>query len=340
MVVKIHYNKNADNSVFVELAIDELNGIQNYFHFIKTADVINEQKNFVLWNEAKLLIREHDEGYNIHIIEKPFNDNWFSHEDSTHSVITTASWNEYFAPPSLKAYLIYQIAQSVVNFELNLSEINIMRFVHESPEGCMFDFCGQKSDIKYGMKTGAICPKCRADLSEFGLEKEAICDIEKILDYVRKISIGRATSIKPKQVYIVQHYQNYGGLNNALEYSIKPALECFDLLPFVGHQAFDGEHYFNKILNDISASKMVIVLIDCTDPLNNQNAYLEYGIAKGMGKDTFIICERDFIDELPSDLKGIQIIAYDKDNFPKLKEILINSLESLLNLKALIKNNL
>lgn len=66
MVVKIHYNKNADNLVFVELAIDELNGIQNYFHFVKTTNIIIEQKSFVSWNEACSLVREHDEGYNIH----------------------------------------------------------------------------------------------------------------------------------------------------------------------------------------------------------------------------------------------------------------------------------
>lgn len=171
MVVKIHYNKNADNSFFVESSIDELNGIQNYFHFVKTANIINEQNTFVLWDEACSLVREHDEGYNIHIIEKPFDDNWFSHEECTYSIITTSGWNEYFAPPSLKAYLIYQIIQSVVNFELNLAEVSIMRFVHEPPEGCMFDFCEQKSNIKYGMRTGAICTKCKAALSEFGLKK-------------------------------------------------------------------------------------------------------------------------------------------------------------------------
>lgn len=337
MVVKIHYNENAENSAFVENAIDELNGIQNYFHFIKAESIIDEQAISVSWNDICTLINE-DKGNNIHIINKPFDDNWFSHEDKTCSVITTAGWNDFFAPPSLKAYLIYQIAQAVINFELNLKEVDILRFVHEPPVGCMFDFCGHKPNIKFGMRTGSICTKCKAALSEFGINIEAICDTEKILNYVRRISIGRATPILPKQVYIVQHYQNYGKLNNALEYSIKPALECFDLYPHVGYEAFDGEHYFNRILDDISASKMVIVLIDCTDPLNNQNAYLEYGIAKGKGKDTIIICERDFRERLPSDLNGIQIILYDRDNYEELKSELIRSLESLLNRPALEKN--
>lgn len=82
---------------------------------------------------------------------------------------------------------------------------------------------------------------------------------------------------------------------------------------------------------------MVIVLIDSTNPLNNQNAYLEYGIARGMGKDTIIVCECDFKENLPSDLNGIQIIFYDKDNFKELKEKMISSLESMLNTKVLVK---
>ena len=337
MIVKIHYNENSENSNAVAMAVNELNGIQNHFYFIKAANIIDERKSSVSWDEAFSLIR-HYKGYHIHIISKPFDDNWFSHEESTCSAITTADWKELFAPPSLKEYLIYQIAQSAVSFELDFTELSELRLVHEPPVGCIFDFCKEKHNIKLGMRTGAICTKCRADLLVFGLKNETICDIEKILDYVRKISIGRASPIKPKQVYIVQHYQNYGNLNNALEYSVKPALECFDLEPLVGKQNFDGEHYFNRILSDMSASKLVIVIIDYTDQLNNQNVYLEYGLAKGMGKDVLIICERGFIDKLPSDLNGIQVIGYDKDNFPDLKNSLIRSLESLFERTALEKS--
>lgn len=338
MIVKVHFDKNSINSASIESAIDELNGIQNHFYFVKVVNAINEQEDSVSWDEVYLLIHQ-DQGYHIHIINKPFDDNWFSHEESTCSVITTAGWKEFFAPPSLKAYLIYQIVQSAVSFELDLTELSELRLVHEPPVGCMFDFCEEKHSIKLGMKTGAICAKCRAALSEYGLKEETICDIEMILDYVRKISIGRSSPINPKQVYIVQHYQNHGSLNNALEYSVKPVLEHFNLKPLVGKQNFNGNHYFNRILSDMRASKLVIVLIDCTNQLNNQNTYLEYGLSKGMGKDTLIICERDFIDKLPSDLNGIQVIDYDKDNFPELKNSLIRSLESLFGRTALQKSS-
>lgn len=35
MIIKFHYNKNTDSSIFVQLDIDKLNDIQNKFYFVK-----------------------------------------------------------------------------------------------------------------------------------------------------------------------------------------------------------------------------------------------------------------------------------------------------------------
>ena len=48
-----------------------------------------------------------NDDYVIYITEKAFDDNWFSHEECQFSIITTSDWEKHFAPPSLKAYLVY-----------------------------------------------------------------------------------------------------------------------------------------------------------------------------------------------------------------------------------------
>ncbi len=333
MNINVHYNYNSVNLNSIITAIEILNGLQNYFRFIRTSSTIHENEKYLIWDEVAAELDNPINNYCIHIVDKPFLDNWFSHEESQYSVITTSDWNNHYSPPSLIAYLIYQIAQSAINFEANLAENQLLNFVHNNSEGCMFDFCAIKTDIRYGMRVGAICPTCKGILLQYGVNNDAICAIEKILDYVRLTSIGRAPKIDPNQVYIVKHYSTPSAIHNIFKCSVSKILNNFGFSALVGYQKMNEEHYFNSIINDISSSKMVVVLIDSTNPLFNQNAYIEYGLARGMNKDIIIICEKQFIDKLPTDLKGIKVVEYYENDFEGLEERLIISIKSLLNIQ-------
>ncbi len=46
-------------------------------------------------------------------------------------IILTCNWEEHFAPPSLKAYLIYQAAQPAISFEGGFNVEMEMRIVHK-----------------------------------------------------------------------------------------------------------------------------------------------------------------------------------------------------------------
>ena len=334
MRINIYYNSNSSNCTDIVTSIKNTNGIQNYFKLIPTPSVIDEDEKYLNWDKVADWFKKSKNGFCIHIVDIPFSDNWFSHEESNYSVITTAGWNDHYSPPSLIAYLIYQIAQSAINFEANLAEKQVLNFVHNHSEGCMFDFCKNKTDIKYGMRVGAICPKCKSVLSQYKVHKDAINAIEKILDYVRLISIGRWPCFEPEQVYIVKHYDNPSAIHNAFIYGVQPALQQLGLRPLVGYQRIGGGHFFNSIIDDISSSKMVVVLIDSTNPLNNQNAYLEYGLAKGMNKDVLIVCESNFITNLPSDMNGMYFVEYDENDLDGLRNKLTDSIERFLNIQV------
>lgn len=157
----------------------------------------------------KKLINEFpEEKYNIYISSKKFADNWFSHEDRQFSIISINDWEQTFAPPSLKTYIIYQIAQSLLGFETEISEEMLLKIVHEPSRGCMFDFCSEKHDIKLGMVSGIICPECKATLIRYGIKVSAIEAVEKILEYVRAEAIGMPILVESDLAFIVMRFTN------------------------------------------------------------------------------------------------------------------------------------
>ena len=146
MVINIQFCSSHRRKGQIHRAIEIINGIQNYFIFkirnFQEIDICDYEE--INWDLFCLDHRMNEEEYVIFITDKPFDDNWFSHEESRFSIITTNDWEESFAPPSLKAYLIYQIAQAAICFEGDLNENIEMKMVHESTEGCMFDLCIEK----------------------------------------------------------------------------------------------------------------------------------------------------------------------------------------------------
>lgn len=207
-------------------AVNIINGLQNYYYLVlkpKDEDVVNDvsiNREFFRENYSTV-----NDDYVIYITEKAFDDNWFSHEECQFSIITTNDWEKHFAPPSLKAYLVYQIAQAVISFEGDLSEKMEMRMVHDYAEGCMFDLCIDKTDIHLGMIAGNICPKCRANLVRYGISEKAIYSAERMLGYVRSEAIGKPMLFDEDTAFVVMRFSQNDENDHDYLYGIKPALE-------------------------------------------------------------------------------------------------------------------
>ena len=52
------------------------------------------------------------------------------------------------APPSLRAYVMYQVAQALIHFSADMSEEIALNMVHEPPVGCVYDMAIEKHNIK------------------------------------------------------------------------------------------------------------------------------------------------------------------------------------------------
>ena len=224
MKINIDYPSLGVNGRDVSTSVQIANAVQNYFHlFLRDEDHCEEGPEVDAESFYNSL--HESEKKNICITDKPLADNWFSHEYRNSAIISLADWNGIYAPPSMKSYLIYQIAQALIHFAAELTEEIALSIVHEPPQGCMYDMCINKPDIKLGMVAGSLCPNCKATLSQFGTSIVAIEAIEKLLEYVRLEAIGKPKLIDPKKAFIVMRFSANDENDHAYQYGIKPALE-------------------------------------------------------------------------------------------------------------------
>lgn len=304
----------------VTQAIKIMNGIQNRYHYtIEQAEADIGDGNCVNWYTFIRDVNYPNSEHVIYITEKRFEDNWFSHESHNIAVVSTNEWEDLYAPPSLKAYLVYQIAQISLVFEGDLSENMELRFVHDRAEGCMFDFCQVKKDIRLGMTSGVICPKCRATLFRFGVNADAIDTAERMLSYVRAEAIGKPILFDENRAFIVMRFSSNDENDHAFKYGIKPALETLGIECTRADNVINSGQLLDKVWQSIERSRIIIAKVD----VQNLNVYFELGLAMGLNKDVLLISENDLVLNLPSDLRNWECLTYPNGDYDTLKENVI-----------------
>ena len=324
MEIKIQYWKDIPRKRQIESAISIINGLQNHFYLIpKPTDTDVVIKDYADWYEFLNNYSADPAYFDEHIIfitEKPFDDNWFSHEDNRIALITIHDWEEHFSPPSLRAYLVYQIAQTLISFESDLNEKIEMRLVHDEPTGCMFDMCMDKTDIHLSMIGGNICPTCKGILRQFGTKEKSIYSVERLLSYVRSEAIGKPMIFNEDAAFIVMRFSQYDDNDNAFKYGIKAALTQLGISCIRADNAVTSGQLLEKIEKHINNCRFVIVKVDN----DNLNVYFELGLAMGLKKDILLISENDLVLNLPTDLKNWECLTYPKGNYEQLKNNIID----------------
>lgn len=297
-------------------AIKIANGVQNYF-FFKLEDNLEVdigEEEIIDWTSFYANYSECSDKYVIYITDKAFDDNWFSHEETQVAIISINSWEELFAPPSLKAYLVYQIAQSAISFEGDLNEKMEMRMVHDYAEGCMFDLCMDKKDIKLGMIAGNICPQCKSVLVRYGINQKALDAVERMLSFVRAEAIGKPIIFDEDAAFIVMRFSANDENDNAYKYGIKKALEKLNIKCIRADNEISSGQLLEKVEHNIEKSRFVIAKVDS----DNLNVYFELGLSMGWDKDVLLVSEKDLVLQLPSDLRNWECLTYTKGDYDEL----------------------
>ncbi|MBQ6159375.1 MAG: hypothetical protein IJK24_00365 [Oscillospiraceae bacterium] len=319
MNITVIYHEQSIYERQIRKAISTLNSVQSYFIFsLQKTDLPVLNTDPVCWLSFSDS-HSSGEGYNIFISDKPIDDNWFSHEERNFSLISLDSWEDSFSPPSLSAYIMYQIAQASINFEADLSEGMLFNLVHWKTQGCMFDFCDNKPDIKIGMVSGAICPTCRAALASYGTDEKALSATESILEAVRLEAIGKPILINHNEAFIVMRFSTHDENDHAYKYGIIPALNDIGINYRRGDDTILSMPILQKVQQAIKRSRFIIIKVD----EKNLNVYFELGYAMGLGKPVLLISEEPFIDNLPTDIKNLECLTYPHGDYETLKEKVI-----------------
>ena len=318
MDIRIIYNVKHPNATQIETACKIMNTVQRFFYFTTVKDdgiILNGDES-----NPTLFLQNHtdDNSYKVFITDKRFADKWFSHESQMGAIITTSDWLAEFSPPSLKSYIMYQCAQAALGFAADLSEDVVMNFIHYDPEGCMFDMCGNKSDIKLGMMSGAICPVCRGILRKYGTDELSIDATERILNYVRHEAIGKPMVVN-NEAFVVMRFTTNDENDNAYQYGIKPAFAELRIKETRADATIESRPLLDKIRQSIEKSRFIVVKVD----EKNLNVYFELGLAMGLNKDVLLISEQGLVVDLPTDLKNWECLTYPKGGYSALKDNII-----------------
>jgi len=317
MIVELLAHQDGSHCTRIKSAISLINGTQRFFRLrfredrrlAATHGPVSPRQTCESFEQE---VAEHPF---ILVTEDPLNDNWFSHEYRRSSIITLADWERLYAPPSLKTYLMYQIAQSVLSFSGDLSEEMLLNLLHEPPVGCMFDLAAHKPNIKYGMVGGNICPSCEGQLRRLGISAESLDAVKHILSLVRAEAIGTPMLLDPAQVFVVMRFTRHDENDNAWTYGIKAGIESCGFNPVRADEHVESAQIFDKVFRQINKSRLVVVKVD----ENNLNVYFELGLAMGLDKDVLLISESSLVLGLPSDLRNWECLTYPKGNYAQLK---------------------
>lgn len=306
------------HSARVSEAVDLINGSQRYFHLTLEHEpllVAKEQGVMQAEAVASEISKTFPAQRALCIADARFSDNWFSHEYRNCAVITTCDWEEIFAPPSLRAYLAYQMAQALLPMEADVTEQMLLHLVHEPPIGCVNDLCAVKSHIRFGMIAGNICYACDGSLRQFGIDPTALDAIRQVLARVRSEATGRPKLIDPFSAFVVVRFSENDENSNALRYGVLPGLGDIGLRGMAGNDVVRSAQILDQVFQLIDRSRFVVAKVD----VENLNVYFELGLAMGLGKDVLLISESSLVVSLPSDLSNWECLTYDKGNYEQLR---------------------
>jgi hypothetical protein len=315
----------------VESAVSLLNGVQSEFRLAVRAAPDGASPlaaDGMLEPGAALSAasRFGDQNYKVWITDAAFTDNWFSHEDRVTSVITTADWERYFSPPSLRTYVTYQLAQTCTVFAADLSEEMLENIAHEPPRGCANDLSLDKANIRFGMLAGSLCPECAALMTQYGMSAGQVEAVRRMLSLVRDDALGTTRPLDPLSAFVVMRFSAFDENANAYEYGVKAGIEAAGLTCTRADDTYQAGALLTKVTQYIERSRVIVAKVD----VQNLNVYYELGVARALGKDIILVAAQEQIGGLPTDINNLEVLTYPTGDYKTLRDSLALALKPLV----------
>jgi hypothetical protein len=168
--------------------------------------------------------------------------NWFGgiSPSMKNYFVQTSNWEYFFGSSiDIRFPIAYQVIVWVMNYYMFPSKESFMKNIHDTPIGCIMDFCQDKTQIILKMRTADICENCINTLINRDVPPLHIRQIFEILDGIRLSMTFRGRSKlfqQPSRMEIKGYTKNifFSDLGN-LELDLNPKEKALYLL-FLNHR--------------------------------------------------------------------------------------------------------
>lgn len=133
--------------------------------------------------------------------------NWFSAPDPSgrrNLFVQVAHWG-YFTGTDPRAPVTYQIATLVLKMLVYREPADLQAAMHLQPTGCMMDFCGDRRDVMFKLRTADICPTCLATIRASGADSALVNQVFTLMEQIRRQLLFRerfAITLQPSRMEI------------------------------------------------------------------------------------------------------------------------------------------
>ncbi len=113
--------------------------------------------------------------------------NWFSASNPNgprDHFVHTEDW-DFFLGSDRRFPIAYQIASGILKKLVFTNYEDLGAHWHHEAKGCMLDFCQEKAQVTFKMRTGDICPDCLKLFSSRGVPSMVMEQVFRIIDGIR-----------------------------------------------------------------------------------------------------------------------------------------------------------
>ena len=302
-------------------AVEIANNLQTYFRFVlEEATWLPREKGrpkpLADKTFRKEIKRNDDREPLIIVTSIPLYGGNFAFEYRDQSVISAHDWEDNFAPPPVKIYLLYEFAYvaTIVAAELTVARTEKMQ---HHPNGCLFDESIGEHEFRMSLVGAQICADCGSELAGMMIPGEAVEAISDILGYVRSATIRKvmpiATSI----------FVGHGGAKDWEELAafLRDELNCkvveFNSEPTAG--LFSGA----RLMDMLAQSRFAFLVMTAEDERADgsfqarQNVIHEIGLFQGrLGFNRAVMLKEDKADTF-SNVAGLTYIGFRRGELAK-----------------------
>jgi hypothetical protein len=141
---------------------------------------------FSLCSFYREIFRIEDDSFIVLLTQRKNALNWFSATDESKNIfVHTAEWEQYTKVNS-KYPIAYQVVENIMQSLMHIDLTNVPnQYVHDPVQGCMNDFCNNKTQIIIKLLTANICETCVQKIKDEKVDTKILKQARAIFNGIR-----------------------------------------------------------------------------------------------------------------------------------------------------------